>query len=591
MRGDLSIVHRCVAAGVVAACGSVAAAQDTDFRVLPYLQNPTSEGMSFTWFTEQNVAADLRITGGDLSGDLLFTGLAGQQMDNLTYTDLERADAAAEGYAIFSDNNFKYATTVSGLSPDTEYTYEVSLGGGESFSRTFRTAPTRDEWSHVRFVAYADSETEPRGNTTRRGWSSGAQAPGSVGRPAGAGDYPLTETEGYRRNLQVIDQRDPDFVVQAGDLIQGAGYQPGWDEYWRHNAGEYDDVLTKRPLLPAMGNWIWSNRLDPGIDSITDGRNKYKDYFDTPENNNPTFQDQYYRTDYGPVTVLTLDSTNGLPDDTPANYEQPVDDPYQIGTDTMAIIAESIYPGDDLADFNPGSDQYQWVQEQLQDARDSGQIVFVQFHHAPYSSGVHGFPMAHPDTTGQGGNPLRVYHEMFEEMGVAAVLSGHSEMFERSFVDEDGNGIGVHYYDVGVAGDGVRGRSFDSIAGELGGQNPFSQWTADGDSEELWVENEDGTFTLIDGGKHYGHLEVNIEKLLDPEGDAYAKAVLTPVYSFPMFNVLEDGTIEVLGHERRVYGDEITLLLDAQGNVIPEPTAALAFLLAGTPLLLRRRRR
>lgn len=591
MRGDLSRMQRCVAAGVVAVCGSVAAAQEADFRVLPYLQNPTSEGMSFTWFTEQNVAADLRITGGDLSSDLLFTGLTGQQMDNLTYTDLEIADAADVGYDIFSNNNYKYATSVSGLSPDTEYTYEVSLGGGESFSRTFRTAPTRDDWSHVRFVAYADSETEPRGNTTRRGWSGGVQAPGSVGRPAGAGDYPLTETEGYRRNLEIIDQRDPDFVVQAGDLIQGAGYQPGWDEYWRHNAGEYDDVLTKRPLLPAMGNWIWSNRLDPGIESVVDGRNKFKDYFDNPANNNPRFQDQYYRTDYGPVTVLTLDSTNGFPDDTPENYDQPVDDPYQIGTDTMPLIAESFYPGDDLADFNPGSDQYQWVQEQLQDARDSGQIVFVQFHHAPYSSGVHGFPMAHPDTTGQGGNPLRVYHEMFEEMGVAAVLSGHSEMFERSFVDEDGNGIGVHYYDVGVAGDGMRGRSFDSIAGELGGQNPFSQWTADGDSKELWLENEDGTFTLLDGGKHYGHLEVNIEKLLDPEGDAYARAILTPVYSFPLFNVLEDGTIEVLGHERRVYGDEITLLLDAQGNVIPEPTAAVAFLLAGTPLLLRRRRR
>ena len=33
---------------------------------------------------------------------------------------------------------------------------------------------------------------------------------------------------------------------------------------------------------------------------------------------------------------------------------------------------------------------------------------------------------------------MRAYSPMFEKYGVAAVIAGHDEMFERSFVDEDG---------------------------------------------------------------------------------------------------------------------------------------------------------
>lgn len=44
-------------------------------------------------------------------------------------------------------------------------------------------------------------------------------------------------------------------VIMPGDLVQGGGYQPGWDEFFRHNAGEWGSVLSYRPILPALGNW------------------------------------------------------------------------------------------------------------------------------------------------------------------------------------------------------------------------------------------------------------------------------------------------------------------------------------------------
>ncbi|MEO1300621.1 MAG: metallophosphoesterase, partial [Cyanobacteria bacterium J06636_16] len=214
------------------------------------------------------------------------------------------------------------------------------------------------------------------------------------------------------------------------------------------------------------------------------------------------------------------------------------------GTDTQQNFTREQYEaegGTDLADFNPGSPQWNWVIEQLEDARDKGQIIFVQFHHAPYSSGTHGFPMNHERSSGQGGTPLRQYQPLFEEYGVLAVFSGHSEMFERSFVDEDGDGIGVTYYDVGVAGDGLRGEIRDDNDDPLG-YNPFSQWTADQDEPELWQE-VDGVLQLVEGGKHYGHLEVNVNRL----EDNLSEVTFTPVYSFPLL----DSDYTVLGTERR----------------------------------------
>ncbi|MEO1127665.1 MAG: PEP-CTERM sorting domain-containing protein, partial [Cyanobacteria bacterium J06639_16] len=207
------------------------------------------------------------------------------------------------------------------------------------------------------------------------------------------------------------------------------------------------------------------------------------------------------------------------------------------------------------------------------------------FHHAPYSSGTHGFPMNHELSSGQGGTPLRQYQPLFEAYGVLAVLSGHSEMFERSFVDLDGDGMGVQYYDVGVAGDGLRGEIRDDNDQPLG-YNAFSQWTADQDEPELW-QAVDGVLQLVEGGKHYGHLEVNLER----RNDGSAEVIFTPVYSFPLL----DSNYNVLGTERRVYGDQLRLITNADGSAapasVPEPGAVAALVVAGASVLGLKRQR
>ncbi len=570
-------------------------AAKADFRVNPYLQQPASDGMLFTWFTEQDVPGTLTVSGGDLSAPVQFTSTPVDQAPVLDYTQAERDQAASLGYTLLGETNFKHSVPVSGLSPDTTYTYAVEQNSA-TFASNFKTAPTASNWtSPIKLIALSDSETEPRGNTNRRDWSNDAQAPGSIGRPAGLNNYPLTETTGYQQNLRIVGESNPDMIIMPGDLVQGGGYQLGWDEFFRHNAGEYDTPLSERPIAPTLGNWENFGAINGGytIDPATGenapkrGRDKYKAYFDMPSNGTPEHQDNYYRIDYGPITLLTLDSSNGEPD-------QVRRDPNALDTDTQSNINAAEYAaagGNDLSDFNPGSVQYDWVVQQLQDARDQGQIVFAQWHHVPYSSGTHGLPMDDPDSSGQGGTPMRQYHPLFEEFGVAAVFSGHSEMFERSFVDENGDGIGVHYYDVGVAGDGLRGvRTLDLI--ELMMQNPYSEWTASLSEPELWVEVTDPVSgetyeMLIDGGKHYGHLEIDITPLDDP--GLLAMITFTPVYSFPIL----DADFQLIGDtERRVYGDAFSLLINDNGTPVNAPAALALFAVGAAGLgALRRARR
>ena len=132
--------------------------------------------------------------------------------------------------------------------------------------------------------------------------------------------------------------------------------------------------------------------------------------------------------------------------------------------------------------------------------------------------------------------------------GVDAVFNGHDEMYEHSVVP--GMEIlpggrerkhDIHFFDVGIGGDGLRGPVHDV-------PNPYRVFLADSDAPEVWSPQG----VLIDGGKHYGHLEVNVGR--DEQGRWQAR--MDPVYIFPVMQA-EDG--RVVRFERRVYADPVTL--------------------------------
>lgn len=510
----------------------------TGFRVLPYLLNPSTNGMTMTWFSTTETPGVLEIAGQR------YTSVP-QTISALEYSALEERERA-QFPDMFENKNVRHVVQIKGLEAGQRYSYRVTQGSQTHMAR-LETAPNTDAKSPIRFVVYADSETDPAGRTIKREWgnlkeSPAAQAQGSTGRPAsmpkdarGQEFYFATETEGYKANIRTILERRPNLVLMPGDLVQGGGYQRAWDEFFFHNAGKFDRLLDKIPLLPALGNWENFGARNGGYEpaAVLASRNKYKAYFSLPSNNNPKYQNLYYRSDYGPITFITLDSSNGLPDST---RDKPND------ADTQNNVDLATYPGDDLADYNPGSDQWNWAEAQLKDAQSKGQVIFVQWHHSAYSIGEHGFAQTQVGTTGQGGVPMRVYSPMLEKYGVTAVFSGHSEMFERSLVN------GIHYYDVGVAGDGLRGSQAPTIARR---NNPANQWSAHTHEPELWNGNK-----LISGGKHYGHLEVNVT----PLGSKRFRVKLTPVHIFPIANE----KFEVERWERREYDDKVELTVQTK---------------------------
>lgn len=570
------------------------------FRVLPYLQKPASDQMTINFFGELGTTATvtLKLDGKTIGS----TEAKGTLQEHLRYTEGERnqeLEGLEQGSWLKSNNNYKYSVTFEELEPNTTYEYVVELDG-QTASNPFTTSPTSDAWDSIRIVAFSDTETEPKSRVKKSGareWERNRTfAEGSLERP-GEGSawfdkfghnkrhgieeprYPLTEDEAMRYNVAEIKKQNPDLLMLPGDIAQGSGYQPGWDEFFGYVAGEHGDLAGTTPFITALGNWeTFATGVNGGYrdeDGIAwgaaKGRQAYQTYFDTFGSDNPDHKNSYHRVDHGPVTIITLDSTSGLPEENYADEKAKAlpgkDNEFyknngnSWGTDTNTqYTIEGVHKAGatDQPSFNEGSEQWKWAEKQLEDAREKGQIILVQFHHTPYSSGVHGTATASETPDDQPGSPMRVYTPLFEKYGVAAVISGHDEMFERSWVDLDGDGKGFHNFDVGVAADGLRGDYIKD--GKPVDFNSHREWMAQADEPEMWIDDENGVRQLKDGGKHYGHLQMDFEPLTCSNG-VVAKLTTTPVYLFPVL----DSNYELQRVERRVYNDVQEIFIDASG--------------------------
>ncbi|MFH1568202.1 MAG: metallophosphoesterase [Gemmatimonadota bacterium] len=505
------------------------AAADSDFRILPYVQNPARDAISVLWFSETASPGSLTFSAVGSAAAAVEVRSTPQLASSLAYPPWEDA-------TFFSGQApappYRHRVRLTGLRPDTRYAYTVRQDGS-TYADTLVTAPG-PERQLVRFIFFADCETEPESTGKPTGWAD----------PTGADPdrvYLLDQTRGFANNLEVIWSRRPDLVCISGDAVESGGEQRDWAEFWSHVTAVGGRNLAGRiPLLASPGNHEYYEgpslgRYDqPGSERAI---GRFLTYFDLPGNGSPVAADagRYYRLDYGPATLIGLDVTNGLP-------SQSADDT------NYYLLGQGEADGGNSPGFGPGTRQFAWLEEQLRDAQSRSAFTFVLFHHVPYSVGPHGWP---PGSGGgddpQSGVPVRSLVPFFHRYGVDAVVAGHDEVWERSEVEgeemlPDGSRRPhtLQVYDVGVGGDGLRGP-------EPGLENPHQRFLVHSDVPEVW---RDGV--LVDGGKHYGHLEVD---LLPLDGGSW-QAVMKPVYVFPRF---ADGGATYLGYERRVYDDTVTL--------------------------------
>jgi len=582
-----------IAAALVVAiaglAGSAATAHATvgDFRVLPYQQSPTNDGMTFNWFTIESAAGTMTVTGPGLVSPLVLnsTPVLVPVLDYQIPAELTAAGAFPFATtAIFEApgvpaRNWKHQIVLTSLQPGAEYAYAV-VQGTTTHRGSFETARLATDARSLRFAVLSDSETLVSGRTRNREWArTTPQLPGSTGRPTGTGRgrdaYLLTETVGYIENIRQIEQRDPDMIIMPGDLIEGTGaeQQRRWDEFWRHNAGEYDNLLSNRPIVAAIGNNCIFNGVGAGEGGsggpntnqlISYARRQWSAYWDNPSNGNAAFQDLYFRQDYGPVTIITLCSVKATEE---ANSRvappqgQALSAAFPANRDTNRAWFSTPYAPADIPDFNVGTTQWDWAVATLAAARAEGRIVFVQWHHTPFSRGVHGSSVTSP----QSGEAMRIYAPLMEQYRVAAIFCGHSEVSEQSYFDLDGDGYGVHLWDVGAAGDGLRGVEDSANAtnnaitawrnnpanpeGQSFTMNPFHRWSADQSEAELWNGNQ-----LIRGGKHYGFLEVNLQTLTPGQ----FRLEFQYFHNFPLNS--GDANFTVTSYELREFKNRVVLV-------------------------------
>ena len=180
---------------------------------------------------------------------------------------------------------------------------------------------------------------------------------------------------------------NPDFVITVGDDNYPSGAADTIDAHigqYYHDfiypyTGMYGPGAAENRFFPTLGNHDWN----------TTGAKPYLDYFTLPGN------ERYYDFVWGPVHFFAIDSDENEPD---------------------GVGASSV--------------QASWLKQSMAAATSRWNIVY--FHHAPYSSGMHG--------------PTAWMQWPFAAWGADTVLAGHDHTYERLLVE------GIPYFVDGLGG-------------------------------------------------------------------------------------------------------------------------------------------
>ncbi len=184
-------------------------------------------------------------------------------------------------------------------------------------------------------------------------------------RVAVVGDFGAFTTDELRVVTQMMWWK-PDIILTTGDNAYESGTL---DEYTNNVFKPYQPLLAEVPMYASMGNH----------DYTTEEGDPMKEVFEMPTGNSGT--EDYYSFNYDNIHFVAVNSN---------------------------------------LDYTVGSDQYTWLQEDLETADQRWKIVY--FHHPVYSSGDHG------STSGMDS----ILAPLFSANDVDLVLNGHDHDYERN---------------------------------------------------------------------------------------------------------------------------------------------------------------
>ena len=407
--------------------------------------------------------------------------------------EAEMASVIVEGVGIFTSETAatNHEVVISGLDPDTEYEYTVTIGEGDRTvdfypESSFTTAPEKGELSEdgFSFMFMSDSrEGEP---------AESMQA------------FMGVNAETLERGVNLGYQKGADLFIFGGDLINGyttspEDYSVQFEAFKQVTAG----WSASKPIYAAMGNHesLLRNYDDGSSRGIRIDRFDENGSYDT-ESSEAIFADEFINPTNAPETEV----------DTRPSYEENV---YSFQHSTVKYIAFNnnywvSYSSDTVGGSPEGymfQDQLTWIKEELAaaEADDTVDYVILYAQEPVFPNGGH----VADAMWYEGNNNVRAYtydgeNLIPEEKGilevrdqfatmlsesskVAAVLTGDEHGYSRTLVD-DTVPIGDITQD-DTNGDGVinpeDGESFSTLSGL---ENPVWYISAGGAGAPFYAE-------------------------------------------------------------------------------------------------------
>lgn len=329
--------------------------------------------------------------------------LRGPYLQKLTSTSINvrwRTDVAATTKVYYGTDVNNLTQTVSdntavtdhdiaitGLQPFTQYFYKIEsngtelMNGGSIADQHFKTAPIPGTVQPIRV------------------WSIGDFGKGNLGEKKVRDSY-----------LQYSQGTHTDVWLWNGDNVYENGTDAEYQERVFDTLYGYGNVFKNMPFFPCPGNHDY-NSICP-IPCGTDPNQHSGPYYDmvtVPTNGEaggvPSGLKNYYSYDYGNVHFVSLNS--------------------ELGSTTASYDWNGVYGADHAAN----SPMMQWLRADL--TANNLPWVIVYWHQCPYTQGSH-----HSDDFWE------IYMKamrqnivpVLEEYNVDLVISGHSHVYERSYL-------------------------------------------------------------------------------------------------------------------------------------------------------------
>jgi len=220
-----------------------------DVTVGPYVQNPSPTAITIQW--ESNAESEATVVCVPDRTDAKPISAVGRVHEKMVFP--VNPDDKESGSA----SSWLYRARLTGLTPDTQYTYTVRMNGSDEASGSFRT--WAEEPESVTFIAYGDTRSNPYN---------------------------------HRFVARQFGRHDPAFILHSGDLVEAGSVFAQWAFQF---FTPLNDVIDGVPLFPALGN---HEHGAPNLLRL----------FDVPDGRT------WFSFTHGPVHVVVLDYSQQGPE-------------------------------------------------------------------------------------------------------------------------------------------------------------------------------------------------------------------------------------------------------------------------------------